>query len=74
MSPRAPRLRAFLVDDEELALGHLAELLEETGRVEIVGRATRAVARKLAGTISGTVTLAEVAPRFASSDNLSTRL
>jgi len=42
MSPRAPRLRAFLVDDEDLALGHLGELLEQTGRVEIVGRATRA--------------------------------
>ena len=38
----SPRVRAFLVDDEALALGHLAELLEQTGRVEIVGRATRA--------------------------------
>ena len=37
-----PRVRAFLVDDEDLALGHLADLLEQTGRVEIVGRATRA--------------------------------
>ena len=35
-------MRAFLVDDEPLALGNLAELLERTGRVEIVGRATRA--------------------------------
>jgi two-component system LytT family response regulator len=33
-------LRAFLVDDEPLALKRLARLLEATGRVEIVGRAT----------------------------------
>ncbi len=31
-------LRAFLVDDEQLALKRLARLLEQTGRVEIVGR------------------------------------
>jgi len=34
------RLRAFLLDDEPLALKRLARLLEATGRVEIVGRAT----------------------------------
>jgi two-component system, LytTR family, response regulator len=34
------KLRAFMVDDEPLALGRLARLLEETGRVEIVGQAT----------------------------------
>jgi two-component system LytT family response regulator len=34
------RPRAFLVDDEPLALKRLARLLEATGRVEIVGRAT----------------------------------
>jgi two-component system LytT family response regulator len=33
-------IRAFLVDDEPLALKRLARLLEATGRVEIVGRAT----------------------------------
>jgi len=33
-------LRAFLIDDEPLALKRLARLLEATGRVEIVGRAT----------------------------------
>ena len=33
-------LRAFLVDDEPLALKRLARLLEGSGRVEIVGRAT----------------------------------
>ncbi len=33
-------LRAFLVDDEPLALKRLARLLDATGRVEIVGRAT----------------------------------
>lgn len=31
------RLRAYLVDDEPLALKRLARLLEQTGRVEIVG-------------------------------------
>ena len=36
----ADRIRAFLVDDEPLALKRLARLLEATGRVEIVGRAT----------------------------------
>jgi two-component system LytT family response regulator len=34
------RLRAFLLDDEALAIKRLARLLEATGRVEIVGRAT----------------------------------
>jgi two-component system, LytTR family, response regulator len=38
--PAAPRLRAFLIDDEPLALKRLARLLEATGRVDIVGRAT----------------------------------
>jgi two-component system LytT family response regulator len=33
-------LRAFLVDDEPLALNRLARMLEATARVEIVGRAT----------------------------------
>src|ERR1700704_3830930 len=33
-------LRAFLVDDEQLALRRLARLLEQTGRVEIAGRST----------------------------------
>jgi len=35
--------RAFLVDDEALALKRLARLLEATGRVEIVGQTTNAV-------------------------------
>ena len=35
-----PPIRAFLIDDEPLALKRLARLLEATGRVEIVGRAT----------------------------------
>ncbi|PYO25548.1 MAG: DNA-binding response regulator [Candidatus Rokuibacteriota bacterium] len=39
MSARAA-LRAFLIDDEPLALKRLARMLEATGRVEIVGRAT----------------------------------
>jgi two-component system, LytTR family, response regulator len=34
------RLRAFLIDDEPLALSRLARMLQATGRVEIVGRAT----------------------------------
>lgn len=33
-------LRAFLIDDEPLALNRLARMLEATARVEIVGRAT----------------------------------
>ena len=33
-------IRAFLVDDEPLALKRLARLLEETGRVEIAGTST----------------------------------
>jgi two-component system, LytTR family, response regulator len=33
-------VRAFLIDDEPLALTRLARMLEATGRVEIVGRAT----------------------------------
>ena len=39
MTGEAP-IRAFLVDDEPLALKRLARLLEATKRVEIVGRAT----------------------------------
>jgi two-component system LytT family response regulator len=35
-----PRLRAYLVDDEPLALRRLRRLLEATGRVEIAGSAT----------------------------------
>ncbi|HEY3187353.1 MAG TPA: response regulator transcription factor, partial [Solirubrobacteraceae bacterium] len=35
----AGRLRAFLVDDEPLALTRLARLLAATGRVEVVGQA-----------------------------------
>ena len=34
------RLRAFVIDDEPLAVKRLARMLEATGRVEIVGRAT----------------------------------
>ena len=34
------RLRAFLIDDEPLAITRLARMLESTGRVEVVGRAT----------------------------------
>jgi two-component system, LytTR family, response regulator len=34
------RLRAYLVDDEPLALARLARLLDETGRVEVVGSTT----------------------------------
>jgi two-component system LytT family response regulator len=34
------RLRAFLIDDEPLALRRLARMLQATGRVEIVGQAT----------------------------------
>jgi two-component system LytT family response regulator len=33
-------IRAFLIDDEPLALKRLARMLESTGRVEIVGRAS----------------------------------
>lgn len=36
------RLRAYLVDDEPLALKRLSRLLEQTGRVEIIGSATDA--------------------------------
>ena len=36
----AAPLRAFLIDDEPLALRRLGRMLEATGRVEIVGRAT----------------------------------
>jgi two-component system, LytTR family, response regulator len=39
MTAAAP-LRAFLIDDEPLALKRLARMLEATGRVAIVGRAT----------------------------------
>jgi two-component system LytT family response regulator len=34
------RLRAYLVDDEPLAIARLTRLLDDTGRVEIVGSAT----------------------------------
>lgn len=34
------RLRAYLVDDEPLAIARLTRLLDETGRVEVVGSAT----------------------------------
>jgi len=34
------RLRAFLIDDEPLALKRLARMLQATGRAEIVGQAT----------------------------------
>lgn len=43
MSARAP-LRAFVLDDEPLAVKRLARLLEATGLVEIVGSATDPVA------------------------------
>ncbi len=35
-----PPIRAFLIDDEPLAVKRLARMLEATGRVQIVGRAT----------------------------------
>ena len=34
------KLRAYLVDDEPLALSRLERLLEQTGRVEVIGSAT----------------------------------
>lgn len=34
------RLRAYLVDDEPLAIARLTRLLDETGRVDVVGSAT----------------------------------
>ena len=34
------RLRAYLVDDEPLAIARLTRLLDETGRVDVVGTAT----------------------------------
>ena len=37
---KASLLRVFLVDDEALAIERLSRLLDETGRVEIVGRET----------------------------------
>jgi two-component system LytT family response regulator len=40
MSPAQAPLRVFLVDDEPLAIRRLARLLDQTGRVEIVGSAT----------------------------------
>ena len=33
-------LRAYLVDDEPLAIARLTRLLDETGRVEVIGSAT----------------------------------
>ncbi len=38
------RLRAFLVDDEPLALKRLAKMLEQTGRVEVAGMSSDPVA------------------------------
>ena len=35
------RLRAYLVDDEPLALARLRRLLEDSGRVEVIGSTTR---------------------------------
>ena len=40
MNKVGQRLRAFLVDDEPLALKRLSRLLQATGRVEILGSAT----------------------------------
>lgn len=40
----APRMRAFLVDDEALALKRMSRMLKATGRVEIVGTDTDPVA------------------------------
>ena len=37
------QLRAFLVDDEPLALTRLAKMLEQTGRVQVVGMSSDAV-------------------------------
>ncbi|HYP09501.1 MAG TPA: LytTR family DNA-binding domain-containing protein [Bryobacteraceae bacterium] len=37
-------LRAYLIDDEELALKRLSRMLKETGRVDIVGESTDPVA------------------------------
>lgn len=34
------KLRAYLVDDEPLALERLRRLLEQTGRVEVIGSTT----------------------------------
>jgi two-component system response regulator AlgR len=39
MTATAP-LRAFVVDDEPLALKRLSRMLTATGRVEVVGQAT----------------------------------
>jgi two-component system LytT family response regulator len=50
----AAPIRAFLVDDEPLALKRLARLLEATKRVEIVGRATdptQAIAQRAASPV-----------------------
>ena len=38
--PVSGRLKAFLIDDEPLALKRLARMLQATGRVELVGQAT----------------------------------
>lgn len=47
------RLRAFLADDEPLALRGLARLLADTGRVDVVGQATdpRAALAELSGRV-----------------------
>ena len=34
------KLRAYLVDDEPLAIARLTRLLDDTGRVEVIGSAT----------------------------------
>jgi two-component system LytT family response regulator len=44
MTGAGSRLRAYLVDDEQLALRRLARLLKATGRVDIAGSATDAEA------------------------------
>src|SRR5262245_27094979 len=40
MSESVPRLKVFLIDDESLALERLARLLEDSGKVEILGTET----------------------------------
>ncbi len=50
----AARIRAFLVDDEPLALKRLARMLDATGRVDVVGRAVdpeKALAEIAAGSV-----------------------
>src|SRR5438445_6934809 len=40
ITPMPAPLRAYVLDDEPLAVGRLVRLLEETGRVEIAGSET----------------------------------